>query len=155
MIRAILACDEKWGIGKSGTLPWPHNSDDLQWFKECTNGCAVVMGRNTWEGLPFKPLPNRQNIVVSTTEVEGATHTFGEGFKDRIVDLNFEFPVWIIGGAQLVEYCLDIIDEIWLSRIGGEYDCDTFLPRTLISENFTLTDSGLRGKVYVDVWSKR
>jgi dihydrofolate reductase len=135
MIRAILACDEKWGIGKSGTLPWPHNSDDLKWFKECTNGCAVVMGRNTWEGLPFKPLPNRQNIVVSTTEVEGATHTFGEGFKDRIVDLNFEFPVWIIGGAQLVEYCLDIIDEIWLSRIGGEYD--------------------LRGKVYVDVWSKR
>tara|TARA_B110000503_G_C7164851_1_gene421386 strand:- start:77 stop:418 length:342 start_codon:yes stop_codon:yes gene_type:complete len=113
------------------------------------------MGRNTWEGLPFKPLPNRQNIVVSTTEVEGATHTFGEGFKDRIVDLNFEFPVWIIGGAQLVEYCLDIIDEIWLSRIGGEYDCDTFLPSTLISENFTLTDSGLRGKVYVDVWSKR
>ena len=33
MIRAILACDNSWGIGKDGDLPWPHNSADLKWFK--------------------------------------------------------------------------------------------------------------------------
>ena len=34
MIKAILACDENWGIGKEGGLPWPHNSADLRWFKK-------------------------------------------------------------------------------------------------------------------------
>jgi dihydrofolate reductase len=42
MIKAILACDEEWGIGKDGDLPWPKNSDDLRWFKECTKDQAIV-----------------------------------------------------------------------------------------------------------------
>ena len=36
MIKAILACDGNWGIGKDGGMPWPHNSADLKWFKEKT-----------------------------------------------------------------------------------------------------------------------
>ena len=155
MIRAILACDEEWGIGKNGDMPWPHNRADLQWFKKMTYGQAIVMGRNTWNSLPVKPLPGRQNIVVSTTEVEGATYTFGEGFKKRIVDLNFEFPVWIIGGGQLIEHCLDIIDELWLSRIEGEYDCDVKLPGTKILEQFELDGASPETDIYVEKWVKR
>ena len=155
MIRAILACDENWGIGKNGGMPWPHNRADLQWFKKMTYGQAIVMGRNTWSSLPVRPLPGRQNIVVSTTEVEGATHTFGEGFKGRIVDLNFEFPVWIIGGGQLIEHCLDIIDELWLSRIEGEYDCDVKLPGTKILEQFVLDSASPETDIYVEKWVKR
>ena len=34
MIKAILACDDDWGIGKCGDLPWPHDPNDLKWFKE-------------------------------------------------------------------------------------------------------------------------
>ena len=155
MIKGILAHDSYWGIGKDGDLPWPKNSDDLKWFKECTNGCAVVMGRNTWESLPFKPLPNRQNIVVSTTEIEGATHTLGEGFKERIVDLNFEYPVWIIGGAQLVEHCLDIIDELWLNNVEGNYDCDIFLPKKKITELFHPANTEVKSFGIVTKWVKR
>ena len=155
MIKGILAHDSYWGIGKDGDLPWPKNSDDLKWFKECTNGCAVVMGRNTWESLPFKPLPNRQNIVVSTTEIEGATHTFGEGFKERIVDLNFEFPVWIIGGAQLIEGCLDIIDELWLNNVEGDYYCDTFLPAKKITKMFYPANTEVKSFGIVTKWIKR
>ena len=65
MIKAILACDEDWGIGKDGELPWPHNSADLKWFKEITTGGVVVMGKSTWDSLPFKPLPKRENIIVT------------------------------------------------------------------------------------------
>ena len=43
MIRAILACDENWGIGKNGGMPWPHNRADLQWFKKMTYGQAIVI----------------------------------------------------------------------------------------------------------------
>ena len=67
MIRAILACDEDWGIGKAGTLPWPHNPADLKWFKETTSGGVVAMGKATWDSLPNKPLPNRNNIVITSS----------------------------------------------------------------------------------------
>ena len=66
MIRAILACDENWGIGKSGALPWPHNPADLKWFKASTLNHTIVMGKATWDSLPVKPLSNRVNVVVSS-----------------------------------------------------------------------------------------
>ena len=66
-MKAILAADADWGIGKDGTMPWPHNSDDLKWFKECTIDSTVIMGRKTWDSLPFKPLSDRQNIIISRT----------------------------------------------------------------------------------------
>lgn len=157
MIRAILACDDAWGIGKDGTLPWPNNSADLAWFKENTLNSTIVMGRNTWESLPFKPLPKRHNVVVSNTmrEQTGVEIVRPDIYKSRCVTINMTDNVWIIGGAKLVESCLDIIDEIWLSRISGTYDCDTFMPRSLIEELFTLTVSEKQNDVYVEVWEKK
>jgi dihydrofolate reductase len=157
MIRAILACDEDWGIGKDGSMPWPHNRADLQWFKKMTYGYSIVMGRNTWNSLPVRPLPGRQNIVVSTTTVEGATYTIGLGkdFKSQLVDLSLKQPLWIIGGGQLIEGCLDIIDEIWLSRIEGEYDCDVKLPSDKILEQFAFDSASPETDIYVERWVKR
>ncbi len=43
---------------------------------------------------------------------------------------------WIIGGPNIVEQTLDIIDEFYLSRISGEYFCDTFLPLEKIEALF-------------------
>ena len=57
MIKAILACDDEWGIGKNGDLPWPHNPADLRWFKNNTLNSVIVMGKSTWDSLPRKPLP--------------------------------------------------------------------------------------------------
>jgi len=156
MIRAILACDDEWGIGKNGDLPWPHNPADLRWFKQCTDGDVVVMGRNTWDSLPVKPLPKRKNLVVSQTaqpqpNVEVVKPDI---FKSRLHILAEEMPVWIIGGAHLIETSLDIIDEIWLSQIEGTYDCDTFLPRTAIELTFDLVSSRRDGDVYIDKWRK-
>ena len=54
MIKAIMAVDEKGGISKGQSMPWPKNSIDLKWFKENTVNNVVVMGRKTWED-PFMP----------------------------------------------------------------------------------------------------
>jgi len=155
MIRAILACDEDWGIGKDGDLPWPNNPADLKWFKENTIGGVVVMGKATWDSLPTKPLPNRNNVVVTSSEYDkkGPYHflTFDQS-KSHVKAMAKLQDVWIIGGAHLVEGLLPIIDEIWLSRIQGTYDCDTFLPRGLIELTFELYSSQLEGDVYVDKW---
>ena len=157
MIRAILACDENWGIGKDNDLPWPNNPADLAWFKANTTDSTIVMGRNTWESLPFKPLPNRHNVVVSNTmrEQTGVEVVRPDIYKSRIITVNMSDNVWIIGGAKLINDSLNILDEIWLSRINGCYDCDTFLPRDLIETTFELYSSQREGDVWIDKWRKR
>jgi len=155
MIRAILACDEKWGIGLAGALPWPHNPADLKWFKEQTINKTIVMGKSTWDSLPFKPLPNRHNIVVTSSKQrlpDGVEKLSGDIMRSRLATIQED--ICIIGGAKLIESLLDMIDEFHLSQIRGQYGCDTFLPVSLIEENFTLTSSGRKNDVYIDVWSK-
>ena len=69
MIKAILACDDYGGVSKNGTLPWPNNSTDLQWFKSNTAGHVVVMGSTTWDDphMP-RPLPKRLRPGHQTQE---------------------------------------------------------------------------------------
>ena len=61
----IWAQDTNNAIGRDGTLPW-HFSQDLKNFKKLTTGYTIIMGRKTWDSLPFKPLPSRRNIVISS-----------------------------------------------------------------------------------------
>lgn len=155
-VKAILACDADWGIGKDGGLPWPHNPSDLKWFKESTINHTVVMGKATWDSLPVKPLPNRVNVVVSSSDILAKVDVLSlSDLRRRISNMDSEQHIWIIGGARLIEGMMDYIDEFHLSQINGTYNCDTFLPSTLIQELYTLTSSEFQGDVYVDVWSKR
>jgi dihydrofolate reductase len=161
LIRAILACDDNWGIGKDGDLPWPPNPADLKWFKECTMGDVVVMGRKTWESLPVHPLPGRVNYVITSS----ADITYG--YHNRFMSKNLPRALlaesdryvpkqdfWIIGGAQLVESCFPIIDEIWLSRIAGTFDCDVALPEELIKEKFLLGATTTDTNINIEKWIK-
>ena len=68
MLGMIVACDRNGAIGKDGDLPW-RQSTDLQHFKKITMGSNLIMGRKTWDSLPFKPLPNRRNIVLTSTKI--------------------------------------------------------------------------------------
>ena len=69
MIKAIMAVDDIGGISKGSSMPWPKNSNDLQWFKKNTLNQVVVMGSKTWED-PFMPTPlkNRENILITTKD---------------------------------------------------------------------------------------
>lgn len=158
MIRAILAHDAYWGIGKNGTLPWPKNSEDLQWFKECTDGGIVVMGRKTWESLPRKPLPGRTNAVVTTQSIENALGNIVvdiDSLLKILPQLNYTKNVWIIGGAQLVERLLPYCDELWLNNVGGDYECDTFLPKRKITELFYPGNTETKSFGIITKWTRR
>lgn len=130
MIKLILAIDDKGGIGKDNTLPWPHNSMDLKRFKAHTSGHVVVMGSKTWnsKGMP-KPLPNRENYIFSNTmtEAPGATIVNGdvESTIEQIAIEHMFKDIWIIGGANLVDQCWHMFKEMYITRIPGDYDCDT------------------------------
>lgn len=163
MIKAILACDDDGGVSKDGTLPWPHNKTDLQWFKDNTAGHVVVMGSTTWADphMP-RPLPKRTNVLV-TSQVS----KYADENLDGIIqgDLNMHLKVlestypgliiWVIGGPNIIEQCLGVIDEFYLSRIPGDYDCDTHLPLDKIKEKFTMRSAEDHPEVRFEVWEKK
>ena len=140
-------------------MPWPHNSADLKWFKEKTIGSVVVMGRTTWYSLPFKPLKERQNLIVTSSKPEpGITDYQFVNFSDikqKLLKINQTKDVWVIGGAKLIEGLLDSISEFHLSQITGVYNCDTFLPKDTIKERYLLTQSNKLDGLNIDIWCKK
>lgn len=107
------------GIGLNGTMPWPNLKTDLKYFKKCTNGQDIMVGRKTFEHLP--DLPNR-NIIVAT--------------RDNLIPICLKYErsntdLWVIGGGEIYLKVLRHfhVQEIHLTRIlYKDYLCDTFFP---------------------------
>jgi dihydrofolate reductase len=161
MIKAILACDDKGGVSKDGTLPWPNNPKDLAWFKSCTSGHVVVMGSTTWEDphMP-RPLPNRTNVLATSRKDEfpGADGYISGDLLKEVKELEDTCPgliTWIIGGPNIIEQTLGVIDEFRISRIPGDYDCDTHLPLGKIKTLFELDFEEVHEEVTFQIWRKR
>lgn len=161
MIRAILACDDEGGVSQGGTLPWPNNSTDLRWFKDNTAGHIVVMGSTTWEDphMP-RPLPKRTNILVTSRKYDypGADGYINGDLNLELKDLEASNPgliIWVIGGPNIIKQTLETIDEFYLSRIPGQYECDTFLPLRDIEEKFNLDWEESHDEVTFQIWKKQ
>jgi len=161
MIKAILACDEQGGVSKNGTLPWPSNKKDLSWFRDNTRGHIVVMGSTTWEDphMP-RPLPKRVNVLVTSREDEypGAHGYINGDLNAHLRSLEIESPgliTWVIGGPNIVEQSLGVIDEFYLSRIPGDYDCDTHLPMKKIETLFKVKWEDEHPEVKFQILEKR
>jgi dihydrofolate reductase len=129
MINAIFAADHYGGIGFQGTLPWPHNSNDLKHFKKLTEGHIVVMGRRTYDDPKMpKPLPNRTVYVVSNRLIADSVFQLSGNIADRVLELEQQNPnkiIWVIGGADIIQQCEGIYDKIYLTHFKGAYKIDT------------------------------
>lgn len=155
MIIQILALDEKNGIGKDNQLPWPFNKEDMKFFKETTSGHDVLMGRNTWESLPKKPLPNRKNYVITSSIEKIDGHAYVIKDLSFLKHYNQKKKMFIIGGSKLYHSTFDITDKIMITKIKGEYDCDTFYDYEYVKNNFTLKYNLMLGDNKVETWVKR
>ena len=145
MIKGIMAVDEKGGISKGKSMPWPKNLIDLKWFKKNTTNNIVIMGRKTWED-PFIPTPlkSRINILVSKKEnslFPGADYYFSENIKKNVIDIQRKYQdrdIFIIGGSEIINLTIDLIQEFYLTRIYGNYNCEKFLNISLIESNMKM-----------------
>ncbi len=131
-MKLIVACDPKGGIGYNNKLPWTNIQGDLPRFKELTTGKVILMGRNTWESLPKKPLPNRINVVVTKQNIPDVTTLSSLPERDNM-DLS---DVWLIGGAKLINSSWHLIDEIHLTRTIAEYTCDVSIDIVKLEREF-------------------
>ena len=70
IVSLIVAVSENGVIGRDNDLIW-HLPNDMNFFKETTQGHHVIMGRKNFESIPhkFRPLPNRVNIIITRKNV--------------------------------------------------------------------------------------
>lgn len=126
----VVAYDKNRAIGRNGDLPWGRSlSADLAQFKRLTKGGDVIMGRKTFESIGCRPLPERENIVISSRPT---------GVKGILTAMNLEsalalsrYPTFIIGGARVYGDALKMpeIDTIYATEVDAAFpDADTFFP---------------------------
>lgn len=126
-LAILVAAAENGVIGKDGRLPW-HLPDELKLFKSLTMGHTTVMGRKTWDSLE-KPLPGRRNVVLTRQkDFEAPGALVLHAFEDIARLEKDEPPVFVIGGAALVEEALPIAEHLHLTRVHASPEGDTFMP---------------------------
>jgi dihydrofolate reductase len=162
MIKAIMAIDDKGGVSRGTSMPWPKNSNDLQWFKENTLSQVVVMGSKTWED-PFMPTPlkNRTNVLITKKNKSyypGADIYINGDIANEIIILeknNLDKDIFIIGGPEIINQCFDLFKEFYLTRIYGNFECEKFIDLAQIEKKMKLSEKINSDETcHFEIWKK-
>jgi dihydrofolate reductase len=138
---AVHETDKGWLIGKGDKLPW-RLKEEFNHFRKLTLNRPVSMGRKTWDGLPFKPLRERQNIVLTRQRhaIKGA-YVFHDLKKALAFAKSLHQEIFVIGGRDIFQQMLNrgMIDRMVVSKVRGEYEGDVYFPEFDLTE-WDLTD---------------
>lgn len=119
-IALIFAATIDGVIGVNNTIPW-HLPDDMKRFKQLTTGSAVIMGKNTYHSMG-KPLPNRRNIIVTSTpdefaNIEGVETVDSVHYAMDMV--SNEEKIFFIGGSKIYADGLFYASKIYFTKVMG------------------------------------
>jgi dihydrofolate reductase len=145
-ISIIVAIADNYGIGKDNQLLW-HISDDLKHFKQITSGHTVVMGKNTYESLPIRPLPKRKNIVITDVPnelIEGCEMAYS--INEAVEKMDVGEENFIMGGASIYRQFFHLADRLYITRVFTQPEADTYFPEIKESE-WELTE---KSETYTD-----
>ncbi len=127
MISLIVAASTNHVIGLQGELPW-RLSDDLRHFKEVTMGKPIIMGRKTWDSIG-RPLPGRQNIVITRQEDFNAAGCDVVGSVDEALAVAGDTAeVMVIGGSEVYALFLPTADRLYVTRVHADVKGDAYFP---------------------------
>lgn len=140
-LAIVVACDRNGAIGLGNRMPWRRLKRDLGRFARLTKGHPVIMGRRTFESIGAKPLPGRENIVVSrSVSTLARRHAlvlglqFAESLEEAVVTARMIEPpgdsarVFVIGGEDIYRQAMPLADIIHLTRVGIECEADRHFP---------------------------
>jgi dihydrofolate reductase len=142
-MKAIVAVDKFWGIGKNNDLLFSI-PEDMKFFRQTTLGKVVVMGANTLRSFPNgNPLKNRTNLVLSTTLKRDDCAVF-DSLETLLKEIK-KYPkdeVYLIGGAKLYKTLLPYCDEALVTKVDAIGGATVFFPNLDEDENFVCVDKG-------------
>ena len=128
MISIIVAIDQNNGIGFKNRLLC-HLPNDLKYFKRVTSGHPVLMGWNTYNSLPVKPLPNRKNIVIcDLLNVSAPGCILVSSIEDACAQCDDTEECFVIGGAQVYRQMMPLSQKLYITRIHHVFEADVRFP---------------------------
>nr|AIA11672.1 Dihydrofolate reductase [uncultured bacterium] len=141
-ISLIVAASDNNVIGGHNQLLWKL-PDDMKRLKELTMGKPLIMGRKTHESVG-RVLPGRRNIVITrhpekVMEGAEAVGSLQEALKLALAD-DAEEAI-IFGGGEIYTQALPLADSVYMTRVHGEFEGDTYFPE-------------LPKKEWKEVWSE-
>ncbi len=153
----IVACSLNGGIGNDNTIPW-FIPDDLKYFRYITSTCpvghsnVVIMGKNTWLSLPHKPLPNRINIIISSTltiepEFNDKNIFVVKSLDDALqlsTNLHDIHNIFVIGGSQVYNEALihPQCEKVYVTHILKHIQCNVMFPLETLFNMFPVCNEG-------------
>jgi len=129
LISLIAAVAESGVIGKDNKLPW-HLPEDLQFFKRTTLGHPIIMGRKNFESIG-RALPGRTNIVLTRNLNFTAKGIIKAGSLKEAFDIAQKTGAeecFVIGGAEIYREALPFCQKLYITRVHGVFEGDTFMP---------------------------
>lgn len=143
MIRAIVAVDKKWGIGKKNDLLF-NLPLDMKFFRETTAGTTVCMGYNTLLSFPnSKPLPKRKNIVLCPEGIERDDAIMVHSLDDMLSLVSREeCDVYVIGGAMFYKTMLCYCEEVLVTKVDADGEAEVFYENLDLHPDFECVYEG-------------
>jgi dihydrofolate reductase len=158
MIRFIAAIDEKLGIADDHGIPWQGRiPSDVHYYRDKLKTGIILMGYGLYKEL-HNPYPGGTNYVAT----KGTADTLRPGFE-RVEDAreflkNAAGDVWNAGGALLFQSTIDLADELYLTKLDGDFGCTKFFPEyendfELVSESQDYTENDITFRF--TVWKRK
>ncbi len=145
MISLIVAVSKNGVIGNKGCIPWRIKGEQRR-FRELTTGNAVIMGRKSYEEIGH-PLPNRLNIIVSSTaEFEGENLLMAHSVAEAI-ELAGDKDVYISGGAGIYAEAMPLVERMYITEVEAEVEGDTFFPEFNAADFERVEDEHVEGDI--------
>ena len=139
IISHLVALSNNYVIGVNNGLPWKLKKD-LQHFSNYTQNKAIVMGRKTFESIG-RPLPNRRNIVISSTLSSTNEVQIVNSLDQAIAEAtywnkvnNLVEEVVLIGGGYIFKESINLVNKLVLTWVNCDIDGDVFYPRLDFTE---------------------
>ncbi len=126
MIRAIAAVDDRLGVATDTGIPWNVQAD-MNYFRATTVGTQILMGFATYVEFAA-PLPDTSNLVATKRTAELRPGFRAVNDVDQFLERGTDRDLWVIGGATLYAITLHYVEQIYLTRVEGDYHCTKFFP---------------------------
>lgn len=157
MIRCIAALDEKQGIANDHGIPWQGKiPGDVAYYHDKVKDNPVIMGFGLYKELT-KPYPGGSNYVATTDP----NVKLRDGFKpvtDAVAFLNdYKGDIWDMGGALLFASTIDLVEELYITQLEGDFKCTKFFPEykdsfERVSRSPAYQENGVT--YYFEVWKR-
>ncbi|MBQ2799280.1 MAG: dihydrofolate reductase [Ruminiclostridium sp.] len=141
-MEIIVAVDENFGIGKDNNL-LARISPDLKRLRNFTVGNIIVMGSKTYMSFPKRPLPDRENLVITRSPEnypDVKCFTSVEEFLEY--SKTADKPIFVLGGGQIYKQLLPYCDKAHITKILHSFEADTFFPNLDEDEEWMIAEEG-------------